>query len=191
LTLCFALPLAWLNFQEGVDEIRLIASRMGRGSRMLKHIIDTVNSITRLSGILAGLILSALMLLNTYAVVSRYMFHRPVDWILDVSEFLMVGAVFLGTAYILQVEGHVRVDLVVHRLPEKIRRGLYLVTTFMILFFTIFLVWKTWELAWDNLYTRSDSVVRFPLFPGYILVFYGSFLLLLQSIIKLYSRLRG
>jgi TRAP-type C4-dicarboxylate transport system permease small subunit len=164
---------------------------MGKGRHMLKHIIDTVNSITRLSGILAGLILSALMLLNTYAVVLRCVFSSPVDWILDVSEFLMVGSVFMGTAYILQVEGHVRVDLVVHRLPEKIQRGLYLVTTFMILFFTIFLVWKTWELAWDNLDTRSDSVVRFPLFPGYILVFYGSFLLLLQSIIKLYSRLRG
>ena len=43
----------------------------------------------------------------------------------------------------------------------------------------------------ENLDARSISVVRFPLFPGHILVFYGSFILMLQSIIKIYSRLRG
>jgi TRAP-type C4-dicarboxylate transport system permease small subunit len=97
----------------------------------------------------------------------------------------------MGTAYILHLEGHVRVDLVVNRIPEKIRSGLYLVTTLLVLVFCFMLAWKTWALAWDNLDTRSDSVVRLPLFPGYIIVFYGSLLLLLQSVIKLYSRLRG
>lgn len=158
---------------------------------MVKQVINAINVVTRLSAIISGFMLSLLMLLNTYAVICRYVFNRPVDWILDISEFLMVGAVFMGTAYILHIEGHVRVDLVINMLSKKVRRGLYLVTMFLVMVFTAMLSWKTWQHAWDNLYTRTDSISAFPVFPAHIVVFYGSFLLLLQSIIKLYSRLKG
>ncbi|MCJ7593882.1 MAG: TRAP transporter small permease [Desulfobacterales bacterium] len=158
---------------------------------MVKRIIDTVNFVTRISGILAGFMLTALMLLNSYAVVRRYGFNRPVDWILDLSEFLMVASVFMGTAYILHTEGHVTVDLLLTRLSEKTRHFLYLVTMFCVSIFTFFLTWKTWELAWDNLDATTESISQFPLFPAYIIVFYGSFLLFLQSIIKIYTTFKG
>lgn len=158
---------------------------------MLKGIIKGVNAVTRFSAMLAGFLLVALMLLNTYAVICRYGFNRPVDWILDLSEFLMVASVFLGAAYILQIDGHVTVDLIVIKLPARVRRILFQVTMCFVFVFNFVLTWKSWELAWDNLYARSDSISRFPLFPGYIIVFYGSLLLLLQSLIKLYVNLKG
>lgn len=157
---------------------------------MLKRIINGINFVTRLSGIFAGLILTALMLLNTYAVILRYLFNSPVDWILDVSELCMVASVFIGAAYILHIDGHVRVDLIVNRLSEKTRRYLNLITMTFVFIFTGILSWKSWELAWENLYTRSDSVVQLPLFPGYIVVFYGSLLLFLQSMIKIQTSIK-
>ena len=158
---------------------------------MIKRVIDSVNFVTRLSGIIAGFMLTALLLLNSYAVIRRYGFNSPVDWILDLSEFLMVASVFMGTAYILHVDGHVTVDLIVTRLSEKTRHVLYLATMFLVTIFTFFLTWKTWELAWDNLEARTESISQFPLFPAYIIVFYGSLLIFLQSIIKIYTGIKG
>ena len=158
---------------------------------MVKRIINAINVVTRISALISGFMLSLLMVLNTYAVIRRYVFNSPVDWILDISEFLMVGAVFMGTAYILHIEGHVRVDLVTNMFSEKVRGYLYLVTMFFVMVFTAMLTWKTWQHAWDNLSARTDSISAFPVFPAHVVVFYGSLLLLLQSMIKLYSRLKG
>ena len=158
---------------------------------MLKHIENGINHVTRFSGLVSGMTLFALMGINTYAVVRRYLFNSPLDWVLDVSELLMVAAVFLGTAYLLQNNGHVRVDLVLNILPKKTVRVLSIVTAICVLLFCVVLAWKSGQLAWMNRSTRSDSVVMFPLFPGYFMVFYGSCLLLLQSIMKVRSAVKG
>ena len=157
---------------------------------IVRRIINVINFITKLSAMLAGLMIVALVFINTYAVFLRYILNRPVDWIVDVSELLMVAAVFLGTSYILQIEGHVRVDIILIKLSKKVRHIFNLVVFFIILLFSIILVWKSWELAMVNRYTRSSSVVMLPLFPGYLSVFCGSCLLLLQSIIKIYSNIK-
>lgn len=139
---------------------------------------------------LAGFILVGLILVNSWGVISRYLLNEPIDWILDISELMMVGSVFLGTAYIYQMEGHVSVDIVVGTVSEKKRRVLSFVSTLMVLLFSLILVWKTWELSWMNIYTRSSSFVMFPLFPAYFTVFYGSCLLLLQAMIRIYSKFK-
>lgn len=167
------------------------AANPGREKFMLKLIENLINQITRFSALVAGLALAALMVINTYAVIRRYLFNSPLDWVLDISELLMVAAVFLGTAYILHIEGHVRVDLVLNVLPKKLVRILSIATAFAVFIFCSILVWKSWELAWINRYTRTDSIVMFPLFPGYMTVFYGSCLLLLQSILKLFYVLKA
>ena len=163
----------------------------GREKIMLKGIEKGINQLTRFSGLVSGMTLFALMVINTYAVIRRHVFNSPLDWVLDVSELLMVAAVFLGTAYLLHINGHVRVDLVVNILPRKWVRVVSIATTLCVLLFCIVLVWKSGELAWMNRGTRSDSVVMFPLFPGYFMVFYGSCLLLFQSIMRVRSAVKG
>jgi TRAP-type C4-dicarboxylate transport system permease small subunit len=157
---------------------------------MFRKIIEAINVITRLSALLAGFIILALILINSYGVVSRYLLNNPIDWILDVSEILMVGCVFMGTAYIFQHGGHVSVDIAVANLSEKAQRRLSIITTAFVFLFCMVLVWKSGELFWANRYTRTSSVSQLPMFPGYFVVFYGSFLLLLQSVIKIYLTIK-
>lgn len=129
----------------------------------------------------------ALILVNSYAVVSRYLLNQPIDWILDVSEMMMLGSVFLGTAYIFRQGGHVSVDIVIEFLPEKARHNLSIITTFFVFLFCLVLSWKSWELFLANLYIKTSSVVQLPWFPAYFIMLYGSFMLLLQSMIKLFG----
>jgi C4-dicarboxylate transporter, DctQ subunit len=158
---------------------------------MLKKIIKGLDVVTYFSAMLAGMIILALILINSYAVVSRYLLNIPIDWVLDVSELLMVGCVFTGTAYAFQKGGHVCVDLVVARHSQRVKRVLGIITTSCVSLFCIILVWKTWDLFWINLNTRTSSVVQLPMSPSYFSVFYGSCLLLLQSMRKIYSVAKG
>ena len=154
---------------------------------MIRRCILIKDMCTKASAMVSGFMLIILIIINSYGVIMRYVINNPVDWVMDVSEFLMAGSVFLGAAYIYRLGRHVSVDLVVGTLPEKPRQVLAYVANLFVLVFVVFLTWKTAELAWMNLYALSSSVVRFPMFPGYFLVSLGSFLLLLECLGKLFT----
>ena len=154
---------------------------------MLRTAISIIDRITTLSALLAGLIILFLIIVNSYAVISRYLFNRPIDWILDVSQLMMAACVFIGTAYVLRKDMHVNVDIVISFLPDKTKRKLSKITSIFVFMFCLVLTWKTWELFWGNLYTRTSSVVQLPMFPCYFAVFYGSCLLMLESLCEIFS----
>jgi TRAP-type C4-dicarboxylate transport system permease small subunit len=114
----------------------------------------------------------------------RYVFANPLDWPLDVSEFLLVGAVFLGGAYTLQVDGHVNISIFFMRLSSSKQLALKCLHYVIILIFSFILIWKGWELAWDNLHARTSSISLLPLFPSYMIVPIGGFFLFLQAVSK-------
>ena len=52
-------------------------------------------------------------------VVLRYLFNRPIGWVLQFSEYVLLYAPFLGAAYVLKRDGHINVDLLVGRLGPR------------------------------------------------------------------------
>ena len=140
--------------------------------------------------ILAGLVIILLVFSNVFAVIMRYIFNSPLHWPLDVSEFSLVGTVFLGGAYTLQKDRHVNITIVLDRFSQRKRPIIDCIIYSLVFIFCIFLVWKSWELAWMNLYTRSWSITRLPVFPSYILVPIGSFFLTLQAVSKIIKAIK-
>lgn len=53
------------------------------------------------------------MLLVCVDVVLRYVLNRPILWATEVCEYILVGIVTLGMAWLLKEEGHVKIDLLV------------------------------------------------------------------------------
>lgn len=134
---------------------------------------------------MAGFVILALVFSNVYAVVMRYIFNKPLHWPMDISEFLLVGTVFLGGAYTLQVDSHVNINILLNRLSSRKQLAMKCVCYTLIAIFSVVLTWKGCELAWQNFYTRSWSITRLPLFPSYAIVPIGGLFLLAQSICKL------
>lgn len=152
---------------------------------MLSLFMRIVEKICDRAGIFAGFVILLMIFSNVYAVIMRYIFNNPLHWPLEVSEFLLVATVILGGAYTLQVDGHVNVSLMFNRFSHKKHLVIACIDYVLIGIFSTVLIWKSWELAWLNLYTRSWSICRLPLFPSYIIVPIGGFFLLLQSIYKI------
>jgi TRAP-type C4-dicarboxylate transport system permease small subunit len=64
----------------------------------------------------------------------RYVFDMPTIWSVEVSSYLLLLVIFTATAYTLQTDGHVRVDIITIRLPEKPRTILSIITAFLTLY---------------------------------------------------------
>ena len=138
-----------------------------------------IDKMCRLMGLVAGIIVVALALFNSYAVLMRYFFNLPPHWALDMSEFVLVGTVFLGGGYALQVEAHANIPMFLERFSPRTRLVLRSTARALVCALAFILIWKGWELALDNLHARTSSFSRLHLFPSYIVVPFGGLLLCL------------
>jgi len=79
-------------------------------------------------------IISASLLLGLTLIVGaditlRYLFYRPLGWVKEVSEYILVFLGFLVAAWILKDDGHVKMDLVVSKVSPRAQTLLNLVTS--------------------------------------------------------------
>jgi len=74
-------------------------------------------------------ILVALVCGVTFEVVMRYAFNKPTRWVVEFSEYALLYLAFLGGAWVLKEEGHVKVELLLDVLPVHIRETLHVITS--------------------------------------------------------------
>jgi TRAP-type C4-dicarboxylate transport system permease small subunit len=65
----------------------------------------------------------------TIDVVARYFFNRPLAWVFEATEYFMLYIPFLGMAWLVRRDGHVRIDLLVNALTPRAQVKLDLVTS--------------------------------------------------------------
>lgn len=64
-------------------------------------------------------------------VVMRCFFHRPLAWTVEISEYLLLYIAFLSAAWVLQRDGHVRLDFVIALFGPKTERAFRRVSDFL------------------------------------------------------------
>jgi TRAP-type C4-dicarboxylate transport system permease small subunit len=91
--------------------------------------------------------------------------------------------VLLGVAYTHQVRGHVRVSMLVSRLPEQAEIILDIIATLLSLFILAILAWQGWVVGIEEM-TVSD-MLRIPQMPFRLLVSLAGLFLCLELLIDL------
>jgi TRAP-type mannitol/chloroaromatic compound transport system permease small subunit len=77
----------------------------------MKILVRSIDAFSKACGVLAALLVVALIVLMLYDVLMRYVFNAPTLWGYDVNTFLMGAAFVLSVGYALSLDAHVRVDL--------------------------------------------------------------------------------
>lgn len=80
--------------------------------RSYVRVVDAVNE--RVGRVVRYMIVVMIGLL-LYAAVSRNVFNLPLSWGVEMSQFLLVAYYMLGAGHSLQLDSHVRMDLVYSR----------------------------------------------------------------------------
>jgi len=139
----------------------------------------------------AGTILILAMLSVIIGVVARYCFERPQIWVIECTEYSLLFVTFLGTAWLLREEGHIKVESVLARLNPKTQRIINIVTsaTCAIIFFiiTLYGVKTTW--TYVKLNYHLPTILAPPQYIIIAIIPLGSSLLLIQFLRRTYKYL--
>lgn len=104
---------------------------------MVSLFLRTVDLISKIAAVVAGLMLIAAMLVICEMIFLRYVFRAPTIWQTDFVVFSATAAMFLGAPYVLKTRGHVGVDVVELALPPGPRRLLAMLGALLGLLFAV------------------------------------------------------
>jgi TRAP-type C4-dicarboxylate transport system permease small subunit len=154
------------------------------GLRPVEWLLDGLN---RLIVVAASMALVAAAVVLSESVFVRYFLRASTDWQDEISVILLVGAIFMSTAYVQSVRGHVAIEAVAELLSPAANRFRVGCADVVSLAFCVFFSWKSWTLmheAWIDGQVR-DSTFATPLWIPYSLMGAGMSLLALQILVQL------
>ena len=116
-------------------------------------------------------------------VILRYFFNRPQVWVIELSEYALLYITFMGAAWVHRSNGHVKVDLLSSRLPEKpaaVCRFLSsVVISIVSLVLVVFGFKSTWVHFRDGIY--NSTILEVPMSVLLIAIPLGGLLLFFQA----------
>lgn len=116
---------------------------------------EAIDSLTRLFGLLAMSLLPFVVVIAALVVVLRYVFLLGIPWLSE-SYVWLHGVIFLlSAAYVLQIEGHVRVDVIYRKFRPRRRALVNLLGVLLLLWPAMYVIGVNAipivERSWRNL----------------------------------------
>jgi len=139
---------------------------------------DSVNRVVQPIGRViyyVGLVALAAMMFLIFADVGlRYVFNRPIGGSFDLTELLMIMVVSFGFAYCAIVKGHVTVDLLMSRIPQRGRDIINVITGLLSFGLLALISWQCF-LYIKVMYIKGQTTpaLPIPLYPFVAVVAVG------------------
>ena len=132
----------------------------------MKRFLDVIDKVTMVLAYTSGALVVVMMVSIVYDVVMRHIFNRPTIWADEVSCFLLVGVSFLGAAYALKMDAHVRIETFVDLLPLRAKNFVEAVTDVVSVAFLFIFAWQGCRLVFESfVHTRiAPTLLRTPLY---------------------------
>lgn len=133
----------------------------------------------------AALIL-AIFAIVMYEIVARFVFNEPTIWSQEISVYLLVACAFLGMAPTMHAGEHIRVDLLVKRLPAAARDAIALAASLAVAAFAAVAAWGGIEAVAHsfNYGRRSLTLLSVPVWIPQLVVPVGMALLLAVALLR-------
>jgi len=156
----------------------------------LAFVFDSCNSLLAVA---AGIILTAMMLILTAEVVMRYFLRRPMAWVMESTELILVLTCFLGTTWLLKKERHVILDVVLNRLNQRARGLANTITSCVGAITCLIIAWYAFVVTWDFFLrdVTTAGLIAIPKGPFIAVMLLGFFLLFIQFTRRAYAYWRS
>ena len=136
----------------------------------LKKGIDLLNRLNRplvtMIKLIALWVLAGMMFLTFVDVLLRYIFNSPLLGAPELIEFMMAIVVTFSVVYCAYKKSHIAVDLIIVNFPDKTRKWLACITSFITLILFILIAWQAFYYIADEYSSRLTSPVLYiPVYP--------------------------
>jgi len=142
---------------------------------------------------LAGIIILAITFAVTISALVRYLGFRAPIWTLQYTEYGLLWFTFLGAAWLLREEGHIRIDTVISRLYAPARRKVEIINDILGFIVSVAIFWFG-TLHTIDLYQRGIMEVKgviVPKFPFFLIIPLGGLTLSIQFVRNLLKKIRS
>ena len=142
---------------------------------------DWMKKFNRVCASAAGVVLLFVTFSIFVDVILRYFFNRPSIWVTEVSTYLFLYIIFLGTSYALQEGLHIKVTFLLDKMNAALTRFINLVTSIFAMIFCSVLLWQTSVMTWTAFKENwtSPTMLNAPYAYIYVVMVFGSLLLFL------------
>lgn len=130
----------------------------------------------------AGVLLSATVLIESLEIIMRYFIHKPLVWSVEVCEYILFSVAFLGAPWLLKKGGHVNVDIVLESLSKRKQGYLGLLCCGIGIFVSAVICWFGLMETWKSYKTGMVITKTLSIHKHYFLFLipFGYFLLLVE-----------
>ena len=152
----------------------------------LGRLFDYINIIMVVIG---AILLVGLTFIVGADITLRYLFNKPLGWVKEVSEYILVGLGFLVAAWILKDDGHVKMDLVLNKVGPRVQTMMNIITSIISTIVVLITTWFSLRVIVDFYRTKlvAPSVLEPPKWILLTPIFVGSLLLAIQFIRRTYA----
>lgn len=166
---------------------------MPKAARVYVRYVESVN---RVVGRIVMYLIFVMIGVMLYASFSRTVIGMPVNWAMEMGQFLLAAYYLLGGGYSLQINAHVRMDLLYGRLtPRKMAFADTLTAFCLIFYLSTLLIGGISSTEYAITYKQVNYTSWAPLlWPIKSIMTFGIFLMLLQAVaifFKDLARFRG
>ncbi len=153
----------------------------------MRRIAFLLEKIAYLGGYYSAWLVPLMMMLVVVEVFMRYVMHQPLMVADEFSAYMLVALCYLGMAYTWRQGGHVRVTVLVSRLPSRASSWIRLIGLILVFIFMIELDRVGYKMIVYALKInlRSSTWLMVPLFWPQLTVFIGFVLLTLLLVVDI------
>ncbi|MBX3702365.1 MAG: TRAP transporter small permease subunit [Steroidobacteraceae bacterium] len=150
----------------------------------IRAYVRAVDAVNRVLGFAVMYMMLVMMAVLLFGSVSRFVFNSPFIWVIEMSQFLMAAYYLLGGGYSMQLDAHVRMDVLYGRWTERGRAFMDSITAFCLVFYLVVLLRGGISSAGYALQygQKNYSAWAPPMAPIKIIMTVGIALMLLQAI---------
>lgn len=148
--------------------------------RILSRVVET--AVIAISSVIVGIVVIEVGL--------RYLFSSSLIFTEELARYLMVWIVFLGSAIAVRDGAHIRISMLLNRLPSNVQKWATIVAEVLTLVFLSVVVVEGVRILPKQL-TQIPVTFDVPLFYFYLAIPMGSLLMMIFILPRLWQGLRS
>lgn len=150
-----------------------------------------VRAVSKISFYLGAALLIIIMFMVTVDSTGRFIFNKPILGALEMTEFLLAGAVLLGLAHTQHIGANVMVELLYDRFSPRLQNIQRIFSHLVGAVFFAFVTWHSGVYALDGMQDHLTSdLLQIPAWPFLFFAPIGCALLTLELIIETFEDIR-
>ena len=137
-------------------------------AKILRFITQGTVSIAAAVALLVALI-------GTIDVMTTRVLAQAIPGAFELSEAGLVLMVFLGMAIVTREDSHIKVDILVNRMPKRLQLICNVLSLVLTTCFLALMTWQMWSLAWKSwkINEMATGLLFFPIYPVKMAAFLG------------------